>query len=111
MAVMTHAHTQPTTANYRALTLDQQGKFDRLMELADDTADHGEYTALMLAAAYVAGLDIPYGAEIRKCGCSCYCGHIFNAADPDAHVIEETGGYNLGRVQCPTCTDRHRETA
>jgi hypothetical protein len=111
MAVMTHAHTHPTTANYTALDAAQQDKFDHLMDLADDTADHGEFNALMLAAAYVAGLDIAYGDEIRKCGCSCYCGHIFNPADQGAHVIEETGGYNLGRIQCPTCADRHRETA
>ncbi|MDX2999692.1 hypothetical protein PV382_23820 [Streptomyces scabiei] len=110
MAVMTHAPNR-TEADYTALTHADQAKFDHLMDLADDTADHGEFTALMLAAAYVTGLDIPYGAEIRKCGCSCYCGTVFNPADPDAHVIEETGGYNLGRVQCPTCADTHRETA
>ena len=36
---------------------------------------------------------------------------VFDADQADAHVIEWTGGYNLGRVQCPTCADRHRETA
>lgn len=111
MAVMTCALNQATTADYTALDLDTQERFDRVMELADDQADNGEYLALMLAAAYIAGLRIDYGDEIRKCGCSCYCGAIFNPADPDAHVIEESGGYNLGRHQCPTCADRHRETA
>lgn len=111
MAVMTHARVHPSTADYTTLTTAQQDKFDQVMDRADDTADNGEYTALMLAAAHIAGLDIPYGAEIRKCGCSCYCGTVFNPADPDAHVIEHGEDYNLGRHQCPTCADHHRETA
>ncbi|MGH8917428.1 MAG: hypothetical protein ACRD0H_03670 [Actinomycetes bacterium] len=110
MAVMTHAQIRPT-ANYGDLSTEQQDQFDRVMERADDTADNGEYTAYMLAAAAIAGLAIPYGAEIRKCGCACYCGAIFDANSPQAHVIEESDGYNLGRVQCPACADEHRETA
>jgi len=111
MALMTHAQNQSTTADYTAMDLDTQERFDRVMNLADDRPDNGEFFALMLAAASLAGLRIDYGAEIRKCGCSCYCGAIFNPADPGAHVIEESGGYNLGRHQCPTCADHHRETA
>lgn len=111
MAVMTHARNQATTADYTALTLARQDQFDRVMDLADDTADNGEFLAFMLAAAAIAGLAIPYGGEIRRCGCSCYCGVIFDPNGPGAHVIEESGGYNLGRVQCPTCADRHEETA
>jgi hypothetical protein len=107
---MTHAPAR-LEADYNSLTPAAQDKFDQVMDLADNTADHGEYTALMLAAAALAGLHIPYGSEIRKCGCSCYCPAIFDPADPDAHVIEESAGYNLGRVQCPTCHDRHSETA
>ena len=109
MAVMTHASAHPE-ADYTALTPAQQDQFDDLMELADHTADNGEYIALMLAAAHVAGLHIPYGADIRRCGCSCYCPTIF-APTPDTHVIEYGQGYNLGRVQCDLCADRHRETA
>jgi len=111
MAVMTHARTHADTADYTALTRTQQDKFDHVMELADDTADNGEYVALMLAAAAIAGLDIPYGGEIRKCACSCYCGTVFDPATPGAHVIEHGQGFNLGRHQCPTCADRHCETA
>lgn len=107
---MTHAFARPE-ADYNTLTPSAQDRFDQVMDLADNTADNGEFTALMLAAAALAGLHIPYGAEIRKCGCSCYCGTVFDPADPDAHVIEESGGYNLGRHQCPTCADDHRETA
>jgi hypothetical protein len=107
---MTHARPR-TEADYNTLSAAAQDKFDQVMDLADNTADNGEYVALMLAAASLAGLDIPYGAEIRKCGCSCYCGTVFNPADPDAHVIEESAGYNLGRHQCPACADDHRETA
>lgn len=110
MAVMTHAFAR-SEADYNTLTPSAQDRFDQVMDLADNTADNGEFTALMLAAAALAGLHIPYGAEIRKCGCSCYCGTVFDPADPDAHVIEESGGYNLGRHQCPTCADDHRETA
>ncbi|NUS82737.1 MAG: hypothetical protein HOY75_08285 [Streptomyces sp.] len=107
---MTHASAR-LEANCNTLSAEAQAKFTDVMERADDTSDNGEFLALMLAAAYIAGLDIPYGAEIRKCDCSCYCGTVFNPADPDAHVIEEGDGYNLGRHQCPTCADRHRETA
>ena len=111
MAVMTHALKQPVEADYNTLDDTDQDRFDQVMERADDTADNGEYTALMLAAAAIAGLRITYGQEIRRCGCSCYCGTVFDPADPDAHVIEDGQGYNLGRHQCPTCADRHRETA
>jgi hypothetical protein len=107
---MTHAFAR-LEADYRSLTPAAQDRFDQVMDLADNTADNGEFTALMLAAAALAGLHIPYGAEIRRCGCSCYCGHIFDPAAPGAHVIEESGGFNLGRHQCPTCADDHRETA
>ena len=108
---MTHAYARPHTADYGNLTPTAQDKFDQVMDLADNTADNGEFVALMLAAAALAGLDIAYGSEIRKCGCSCYCGTVFDPAGPGAHVIEESGGYNLGRHQCPACADDHRETA
>lgn len=110
MAVMTPARTH-LEADYRSLTLADQERFDRVMELADDQPPNGEYLALMLAAAEMAGLRIPYGGHIRKCACSCYCPVIFNPDDPDAHCIEEGDGYNLGRHQCPGCADSHRETA
>ena len=110
MAVMTHAPARPDTTDYNTLTPAQQNHFDDVMDLADDTADNGEYLALMLAAAAIAGLTIPYGADIRRCGCSCYCPTIF-APTNDTHVIEYGEGYNLGRVQCDRCADDHRETA
>jgi hypothetical protein len=109
MAVMTHARNQ-ATADYTAMDARDQDRFDHVMELADDTSDNGEFLALMLAAAFIAGLRIDYGHEIRRCACSCYCGAIFNPANPDAHVIAHSDGYNLGRHQCPLCADRHRET-
>ncbi len=112
MAVISPASAHPEAeADYRQLTLDDQERFDRVMELADDQADNGEFAALMLAAAYIAGLRIDYGQEIRRCACSCYCGAIFDPATDGAHVIEHSDGYNLGRHQCPTCADRHLETA
>lgn len=110
MAVMTHASARPE-ADYRALTPADQERFDDVMELADDNRDDREYLALMLAAAAIAGLRIPYGGHIRKCACSCWCPVIFDPEHPDAHVIEESGGFNLGRHQCPACADDHRETA
>ena len=107
MAVMTHARAH-AEADYNTLTQGQQQRFDDLLEQADHARSNHEYLPLMQALAGLTGL--PAG-EIRKCGCSCYCPVIFDADNPDAHVIEWTDGYNLGRVQCPTCTDRHRETA
>ena len=108
MAVMTHAHTQPTTANYRALTLDQQTRLDRFYELADDTIDSGTYNALMLAAAHITGIPIEYGGEVLKCSCDCVCPVLFNNADPDARTIRESHGFNLPIRQCPPCADQHR---
>ncbi|MFF7190568.1 hypothetical protein ACFZAR_36360 [Streptomyces sp. NPDC008222] len=110
MAVMTPARTR-LEADYRALTADDQERFDEVMERADDNRDNGEYLALMLAAASIAGLRIPYGAHIRRCACSCWCPVIFDPATPGAHVIEHEAGFNLGRHQCPRCSDHHRETA
>ncbi len=106
MAVMTHASAHPE-ADYNALPDAVQDQFDQLMEQAD-IAGPADFAPLMRAIAILTGLT---AADIRKCGCSCWCPVIFDAEDPDAHVIEQSGGYNLGRVQCPTCTDRHRETA
>ncbi|KPC92210.1 hypothetical protein ADL27_26240 [Streptomyces sp. NRRL F-6602] len=94
-------------ALYTQLTEAQQERFTQLMEQADTAGPH-DYAPLMGHIADLVGL--PAG-EIRLCGCSCTCPRIFDADDEDAHVIEWTGGYNLGRVQCPTCADRHPETA
>jgi hypothetical protein len=110
VAVITHAFAR-LEADYNTLTPAAQDKFDQVMDLADNTADNGEFVALMLASAALAGLHIPYGGEVRKCGCSCYCGVIFDPSAADAHVIEYGEGYNLGRHQCPWCADQHRETA
>ena len=95
-------------ALYTQLTEAQQELFTQLMEQADTARSNLDYLPLMQALAAIAGL--PNG-EIRLCGCSCTCPVIFDADQADAHVIEWTGGYNLGRVQCPTCADRHPETA
>jgi hypothetical protein len=111
MAVMTHAQIRPTTADYNALDADQQQRFDDVMERADNQGTNGEYLALMLAAAWIVGLRIDYGGQLRKCACSCWCPVIFDPTARDAHCIEEGDGYNLGRHQCPACADDHRETA
>jgi hypothetical protein len=107
MAVPTCAPARPE-ADYNALPAPAQDAFTLLMEQADTARDNDEYLPLMKAIAALAGL--PTG-EIRKCACSCWCPVIFDADNPDAHVIAYGEGYNLGRHQCPTCADRHRETA
>ncbi|MFD0509384.1 hypothetical protein ACFQ0G_53760 [Streptomyces chiangmaiensis] len=71
MAVMTPARIRPE-ADYRDLTTEDQERFDDVMERADTQASNGEYLALMLAAASIAGLRLPYGSEIRRCACSCW---------------------------------------
>ncbi|MFD7995568.1 hypothetical protein [Streptomyces mexicanus] len=110
MAVMTHARAR-TNADYNALPAAVQDAFDALMEQADEAGTNQHFFEVMADAARLIGIPLPASGDIRRCGCSCVCGCIFDAEDPDAHVIEWTGGYNLGRVQCPTCADRHRETA
>lgn len=108
MAVMTHARTQPGTANYNTLAPEAQRCFDELMNQADNARSNPEYLKPMKALAALTGIP---GTDVRKCACSCTCPVIFDADDPDAHVIEYSAGYNLGRHQCPTCADWHRETA
>lgn len=110
MAVMTRARTRPE-ADYNTLPTHVQDAFDALMEQADTAGTTDHFLTLMARAAAITGLRLPASGDIRRCGCSCVCGCIFDAEHPDAHVIEWTGGYNLGRVQCPTCHDRHPETA
>lgn len=111
MAVMTHAPIRPSTSDYNALPALIQDFFDELMEQADNAGTNDTFRHAMARAANVIQMPLPASGDIRKCACSCVCGCIFDAEDPDAHVIEQSGGFNLGRVQCPTCTDRHRETA
>jgi len=107
MAVMTHAQKTPTSVNYRDLTPAQQARITQLLELADDTSDSGEYNALMLGVAALAGLRIAYGGEVLRCSCTCVCPAVFNNDDPDARTIEESSGFNLPIRQCPLCADRH----
>lgn len=110
MAVMTPAPTR-FEADYNALPVTVQDTFDELMAQADNAGTTQHFLEVMAEAAKTIGMPLPVSGDIRRCACSCICGCIFDAEDPDAHVIEWTGGYNLGRVQCPTCADRHRETA
>jgi len=106
VAVTTHARVRPE-ADYNTLPTAIQNAFDVLMEQAEDARTTAEYERPMRAITALTGVR----GEIRKCACSCYCGRIFDANQPDAHVIEYSKSHNLGRHQCPTCADRHRETA
>lgn len=110
MAVMTHASVRPE-ADYNTLPTTVQDEFDQLMEQADNAGTNDHFAKVMADIARLIGMPLPASGDIRRCACSCVCGAIFDAEHPDAHVIEQSGGYNLGRVQCPTCADRHRETA
>jgi hypothetical protein len=107
---MTHASARPE-ADYYALPATVQDAFDQLMEQADHAGTNQHFFEVMADAARLIRIPLPASRDIRRCGCSCVCGCIFDAEDPDAHVIEESDGFNLGRVQCPTCADTHRETA
>ncbi|MDX3343461.1 hypothetical protein PV409_36490 [Streptomyces sp. ME02-6979.5a] len=110
-AVMTHAPTQ-ATVNYNALPPLAQTAFDQHMETADNAGTNHDYRTAMALAALTAGIPLPADGEIALCACpNCWnCGHIFNANDPDAHPFGQSTGYNLGRIQCPHCTDAHRAT-
>ncbi|WP_166520558.1 hypothetical protein [Streptomyces leeuwenhoekii] len=107
---MTHAPARPE-ADYRALPGPVQDAFTALMEQADTAGTTDHFLTLMARAASLIGMPLPPSGDIRRCACSCVCGCIFDAEDPGAHVIEHGEGYNLGRVQCPTCADWHPETA
>ncbi|MFJ1827401.1 hypothetical protein [Streptomyces sp. NPDC088178] len=106
-AVMTHAHTQPTTVDYSTLSPGAQLLFDQLMEKADTSSSATEYEALMTAVIAITGIRRPRYNEIYKCACPCTCPVIFDADAPDTRVIELADSYNLGRLQCPTCADQH----
>ena len=108
---MTHAFVRPETVDYNALPPLIQDLFDDLMKKADNARTNDAFRYTMARAANTIGIQLPASGDIRKCGCSCYCGTVFDAEHPDGHVIEESPSFNLGRVQCPWCTDQHRETA
>jgi hypothetical protein len=102
---MTHTQKRPSVG-YRDLTPATQQRLDQILELADDTSDSGEYNALMLGVAALAGLHIERGGEVLRCKCTCVCPAVFeNAAD--ARTIEPSQGFNLPIRQCPLCADRH----
>ena len=106
--LMTHTPTHPTTVHYTDLPTATQDHFDHLMELADNTATATEYEALMAALITITGITGVRHNEILKCACpACDCDAIFDADTPGALVTEEDTGYNLGRLQCPDCTDEH----
>ncbi|MET8585689.1 hypothetical protein ABZX39_33200 [Streptomyces collinus] len=107
---MTHALAR-LEADYYALPTVVQDAFDQQMEKADNAGTNQHFFEVMADTARLIGVTLPASGDIRRCACSCVCGCIFDAEDPDAHVIDESAGFNLGRVQCPTCADRHRETA
>ncbi|WP_179892101.1 hypothetical protein [Streptomyces sp. rh34] len=111
-AVMTHAPNRATTVNYADLTALAQDAFDHHMEQADNARTNTDYRQAMTCAALTAGIPLPTGGEIALCACpNCWdCDRIFNANDPDAHPFGQSTGYNLGRIQCPHCTDAHRAT-
>lgn len=108
-AVMTHTHNR-ATVNYNALPASAQEVFDDYMEQADNARTNDDYRHAMTCAALTAGITLPADGEIALCACpNCWdCGRIFNANDPDAHPFGQSDGYNLGRIQCPNCTDAHR---
>ena len=110
MAVITHAYAR-LEADYNTLTTAAQDAFDDLMGEADEAGTDLHFFDVMARIARLIRMPLPASGDIRRCACSCVCGCIFDAEDPDAHVIETSKGFNLGRVQCPTCADRHLETA
>ncbi|WP_097964908.1 hypothetical protein [Streptomyces sp. or20] len=116
-AVMTHAlydtpqpHTLPV--RYSALSAQAQANFDKFMEAADNATTAFEYDTCMVIVSGTTGIDLPPKREIALCACpNCWgCDRIFDANDPDARAFGQSDGYNLGRIQCPHCTDAHRAT-
>ena len=109
-AVMTHTQNQTTTLT--DLPMAAQDAFTQYMEQADNAGTNHDYRTAMVCAALAASIPLPDGGEIALCACpNCWnCDRIFNANDPEAHPFGESDSYNLGRIQCPLCTDRHYAT-
>lgn len=107
-ALLPHAQILPTTANYDLLDEDVAAQYDHYMGQADTTSSNDHYRSAMVAAAYFAGIQLPPDGEILKCACrTCYCALIFPANAPGTRTVDQSYGYNLGRIQCPGCADEH----
>ncbi|WP_141744031.1 hypothetical protein, partial [Streptomyces sp. EN23] len=83
MAVMTHARTQATTADYTQLSPTAQAVIDKAMTDADNATDTRTYTASMEFVAIAAGIPLPASRDLAVCSCltdagGCGCGAIFD---------------------------------
>jgi len=111
MALMTHAHTKATTADYKALSPTVQAVIDKAMERADNATDGITYDQAMEYVAIAAGIELPASKNLAVCDCyfnGCGCGLIFDTAGPGLIVTAVPDkGCNLSRLQCADCAHDH----
>lgn len=115
MAVMTHALipsiTLPIAADYTALPQNIRNQFSDLMEEADQAGTGDAYHAAMRRACNTIGIAIPDQQDIALCDClndGCGCGAIFDSHQTGVVITASSDpGYNLSRLQCPTCGHDH----
>ncbi|MFG2276739.1 hypothetical protein ACGFNY_44150 [Streptomyces chartreusis] len=118
MAVMTHARNQaylPIAADYTALTQDLRNKLSDLMETADNAGTGLAYHDAMTEACITVGMAVPASRDIAICDClndGCGCGAIFDSRlDGVVVTANADPGFNLSRLQCPTCGHDHPRPA
>ncbi|WP_329126202.1 hypothetical protein [Streptomyces sp. NBC_01353] len=108
MSVMTPARIAQPLAHYDGLYPFQQNVFDNCMEHADDARDAQAFNRAMTLAALAIAIDLPASGSIVKCACAeCDCAAIFDPAAPGLRRVEQSGEYNLPRLQCAHCADEH----
>ncbi|MGA5008999.1 hypothetical protein ACPCDX_28925 [Streptomyces koyangensis] len=109
MALMTHAHTRPTTREYRDLTPAQQTAFDQQLDIANNTEHSTVYFDAMEKAAHIAGIHINASPGLAVCDCInhdtvCGCTLIFDTATDGIREVDGIEpGHNFSRLVCPTC--------
>lgn len=119
MAVITHAQipqiSLPIAGDYTALPQYMRNAFDAWIDKADTAGTGDTYRHAMIRACLAIGIAVPEHMDIAVCDClndGCGCGAIFDSSLPGVVVTAGADpGYNLSRLQCPTCGHDHPRPA
>ncbi|MEV5915791.1 hypothetical protein AB0M00_43780 [Streptomyces chartreusis] len=119
MRLLSHAPipaiTRPTSADYTALPQRLRDKLSDLLEEADAAQSGAAYHGAMIRACFAIGIAVPEKQDIAICDClndGCGCGAIFDShLDGVVVTANADPGFNLSRLQCPTCGHDHPRPA